>query len=47
LKRLDAAVATMRTSMEKSEGEPNTQDVYVEIPRALEKDRWMLEAVMS
>jgi starvation-inducible DNA-binding protein len=47
LKRLDAAVATMRTSMEKSEDEPNTQDVYVEILRALEKDRWMLEAIMS
>ena len=33
--------------MDASANEPNTQDVYVEILRALEKDRWMLQAHLS
>ena len=47
LERLDAGVAALRRSMDASAGEPNTQDVYVEILRALEKDRWMLQAHLS
>ena len=47
LGRLDVAVQTMRGSMDASANEPNTQDVYVEILRALEKDRWMLQAHLS
>ena len=47
LGRLDVAVAAMRGSMDASANEPNTQDVYVEILRALEKDRWMLQAHLS
>jgi starvation-inducible DNA-binding protein len=47
LGRLDVAVETMRGSMDASADEPNTQDVYVEILRALEKDRWMLQAHLS
>lgn len=47
LARLDVAVAAMRRSLAASADEPNTQDVYVEILRALEKDRWMLQAHLS
>lgn len=47
LHRLDESVAAMRRSMDASTEEPNTQDVYVEILRALEKDRWMLQAHLS
>lgn len=47
LDRLDAAVSTLRTAMDAAAIEPNTQDVYVEILRALEKDRWMLQAHLS
>ena len=47
LRRLDVAVEAMRRSMEASSEEPNTEDVYVEILRALEKDRWMLQAHLS
>jgi len=47
LKRLDVAVEAMRGSMDAAASEPNTQDVYVEILRALEKDRWMLQAHLS
>jgi len=47
LTRLDVAVETMRGSMDAAASEPNTQDVYVEILRALEKDRWMLQAHLS
>lgn len=47
LDRLDAAVSTLRGAMDASANEPNTQDVYVEILRALEKDRWMLQAHLS
>ncbi len=47
LRRLDASVEAMRRSMDASADEPNTQDVYVEILRALEKDRWMLQAHLS
>ena len=47
LSRLDVAVEAMRGSMDAAAGEPNTQDVYVEVLRALEKDRWMLQAHLS
>jgi starvation-inducible DNA-binding protein len=47
LRRLDTAVETMRRSIDASADEPNTQDVYVEVLRALEKDRWMLQAHLS
>jgi starvation-inducible DNA-binding protein len=47
LRRLDTAVEAMRRSLDASASEPNTQDVYVEILRALEKDRWMLQAHLS
>jgi starvation-inducible DNA-binding protein len=47
LRRLDVSVEAMRRSMDASADEPNTQDVYVEILRALEKDRWMLQAHLS
>jgi DNA-binding ferritin-like protein len=47
LQRLDVGVETMRRSMDAAAVEPNTQDVYVEILRALEKDRWMLQAHLS
>jgi starvation-inducible DNA-binding protein len=47
LERLDAGVATLRQSMDAAATEPNTQDVYVEILRSLEKDRWMLQAHLS
>jgi starvation-inducible DNA-binding protein len=47
LRRLDTAVETMRGSMDASANEPNTQDIYVEVLRALEKDRWMLQAHLS
>ncbi|MGE3270582.1 MAG: DNA starvation/stationary phase protection protein Dps [Chloroflexota bacterium] len=47
LQRLDAGVEALRRSMDAAAEEPNTQDVYVEILRALEKDRWMLQAHLS
>ncbi len=47
LRRLDVSVEALRRSMDASSDEPNTQDVYVEILRALEKDRWMLQAHLS
>jgi starvation-inducible DNA-binding protein len=47
LQRLDVGVETMRRSMDAAAVEPNTQDVYVEVLRALEKDRWMLQAHLS
>lgn len=47
LQRLDVGVESLRRAMDAAASEPNTQDVYVEILRALEKDRWMLQAHLS
>lgn len=47
LRRLDVAVDVMRHAMDAASSEPNTEDVYIEILGALEKDRWMLQAYLS
>jgi starvation-inducible DNA-binding protein len=45
--RIDRLNADMRKAMEASADEPATQDVYVEILRGIEKQRWMLQAHLA
>jgi starvation-inducible DNA-binding protein len=45
--RIDTLSADLRQAMETSADEPATQDVYIEVVRGIEKQRWMLEAHLA
>ncbi len=47
VERIDRLTADLRRAMEASTDEPATQDVYVEILRGIEKQRWMLQAHLA
>jgi starvation-inducible DNA-binding protein len=42
--RIDVLDSDLRAAMEASAGDLPTQDVYIEITRGIEKQRWMLQA---
>ncbi len=42
--RLDILAADLRDAMDASAGDLLTQDVYIEVARGIEKQRWMLQA---
>ena len=44
LTRVDTTATKLRTAMEGSGDEPATQDIYTEVVRGIEKQRWMLAA---
>jgi starvation-inducible DNA-binding protein len=44
LTRVDTTATELRTAMEGSGDEPATQDIYTEVVRGIEKQRWMLAA---
>jgi starvation-inducible DNA-binding protein len=46
-RRLDRVVADVRIAIDGTAEEPTTQDLYVEISRGLEKQRWMLLAHLA
>jgi starvation-inducible DNA-binding protein len=45
--RVDALTAELRQAMDASADEAATQDVYVEVVRGIEKQRWMLQAHLA
>jgi starvation-inducible DNA-binding protein len=45
--RVDLVVDQLRRGIAQSEAEPATQDVYVEVVRGVEKQRWMLLAHLT
>jgi starvation-inducible DNA-binding protein len=45
--RVDALTAELRKAMDGSADEAATQDVYIEVVRGIEKQRWMLEAHLA
>ena len=45
--RTDAAAAELRQGMDVSAEEPATQDVYIEVVRGIEKQRWMLQSHLA
>ncbi len=45
--RLDILDSDLRQAMYESADEPATQDVYVEVVRGIEKQRWMLQAHLA
>jgi starvation-inducible DNA-binding protein len=45
--RVDALTAELRKAMENSADEAATQDVYIEVVRGIEKQRWMLQAHLA
>ena len=45
--RLDALTAELRHAMDTTANEPATQDVYIEVVRGIEKQRWMLQAHLA
>src|SRR4051794_21386672 len=45
--RLDTLDADLRQSMDTTAAEPTTQDVYIEVVRGIEKQRWMLQAHLA
>ena len=42
--RIDKLDADLRQAMTDTADEPATQDVYIEVVRGIEKQRWMLQA---
>jgi starvation-inducible DNA-binding protein len=44
VERLDALTAELRHAMDAAADEAATEDVYIEVVRGLEKQRWMLQA---
>ena len=46
-RRLDRVVADVRGAIEATAAEPATQDLYVELARGLEKQRWMVLAHLA
>jgi starvation-inducible DNA-binding protein len=45
--RVDALTAELRNAMDASADEAATQDVYIEVVRGIEKQRWMLQAHLA
>jgi starvation-inducible DNA-binding protein len=45
--RVDALTAELRKAMDASADEAATQDVYIEVVRSIEKQRWMLQAHLA
>ena len=45
--RVDALTAELRQAMDACADEAATQDVYVEVVRGIEKQRWMLQAHLA
>jgi starvation-inducible DNA-binding protein len=45
--RVDALTAELRKAMDDSADEAATQDIYVEVVRGIEKQRWMLQAHLA
>jgi starvation-inducible DNA-binding protein len=45
--RLDTLDGDLRQAMDTSAPEPATQDVYIEVTRGIEKQRWMLQAHLA
>ena len=45
--RVDALTAELRNEMDASADEAATQDVYIEVVRGIEKQRWMLQAHLA
>ena len=45
--RVDGLTAELRKAMDASADEAATQDVYIEVVRGIEKQRWMLQAHLA
>jgi starvation-inducible DNA-binding protein len=45
--RIDILDSDLRQAMHATESEPATQDVYIEVVRGIEKQRWMLQAHLA
>jgi starvation-inducible DNA-binding protein len=45
--RIDTLITGLRRAMTDSADEPATQDVYIEVVRGVEKQRWMLQAHLA
>jgi len=45
--RVDALTTELRTAMDATADEAATQDVYIEVVRGIEKQRWMLQAHLA
>ncbi len=45
--RTDRTVSGLRQAMDASATEPATQDVYIEVVRGIEKQRWMLQSHLA
>jgi starvation-inducible DNA-binding protein len=45
--RIDTLITGLRQAMTDSADEPATQDVYIEVVRGVEKQRWMLQAHLA
>jgi starvation-inducible DNA-binding protein len=47
VERLDALTAELRHAMDAAADEAATEDVFIEVVRGIEKQRWMLEAHLA
>jgi starvation-inducible DNA-binding protein len=47
VERIDILDSDLRQSMDATANEPATQDVYIEVVRGIEKQRWMLQAHLA
>ena len=47
VERIDILDGDLRQAMDTTASEPATQDVYVEVVRGIEKQRWMLQAHLA
>ena len=45
--RIDTLDGDLRQAMAETAAEPATQDVYIEVTRGIEKQRWMLQAHLA
>lgn len=45
--RTDRTASGLRQAMDASAAEPATQDVYIEVLRGIEKQRWMLQSHLA
>jgi starvation-inducible DNA-binding protein len=45
--RIDVLTGDLRQQMDETSAEPATQDVYIEMVRGIEKQRWMLQAHLA
>jgi starvation-inducible DNA-binding protein len=47
VERIDILDGELRQAMDQTAAEPATQDVYIEVVRGIEKQRWMLQAHLA